>query len=619
MGHSAAAEFEALQSALRGRYVLDRELGHGGMGIVFLARDVALDRPVAIKLLPRPLAADPDLRARFLLEARTAARLSHPNIVPIHAVEEQGDIACFVMAYVPGETLAERVTREGPLTPDQVGRLVQEVAWALAYAHERRVVHRDIKPENILLERGTGRALVTDFGIARLLDTSGETPPGGVVGTARSMSPEQAAGAELDGRSDLYSLGVTAFFALTGRFPFESGSAAGFLTAHIGVPAPPVGSLRPGVPAGLATAIDRCLAKSPEHRFPTAANLAESLVAAGAVVPAVPAALERLSRETSSLGQDLGGYLTLAGVALLTQIITAAKDFLGFGHVYTIGIALVLTSLAAIRGVQVGRLIREAAREGWSAEDFERALRREAEMRASTGAAPTSLGRAAGMFGAGFVGLALFWLGPKTTALVTMEGPLAILIELVSFVLPVALGRWFAGVLDAPRKGKLGLFTRLAAAKARWLFRLANLGRGRTQQRPALGAAPTEALLADATRALYQGLPASDREVLGDVPGAIAELERNAERLRDRLGEIQQLVAEVGPGGGPRAALSAALEAERQVVMRELGARVSALETIRLDLLRLRAGIGDRAGLTTSLTELRQLSARVDAILESSE
>src|SRR5574338_1015221 len=149
-------EFTALEAALRGRFVLERELGRGGMGVVVLARDVALDRPVAIKLLP-PALATAGQRARFLQEARTAARLAHPHIVPIHAVEQHGDLVLFIMGYIAGMTLAERVRTQGPLDPAAATRLVQEVAWALAHAHQHGVIHRDIKPENILLERGTGR------------------------------------------------------------------------------------------------------------------------------------------------------------------------------------------------------------------------------------------------------------------------------------------------------------------------------------------------------------------------------------------------------------------------------------------------------------------------------
>ena len=149
--------FLSFQAALAGRYSLDRELGRGGMGVVYLARDVRLDRPVAIKLLPPHLAAQSELRDRFIREARTAGRLSHPHIVPIHSVDEAGDFVFYVMAYVDGETIAERVASRGPMPSHEVSRMLREVAWALAYAHAQGVIHRDVKPANILIERGSGR------------------------------------------------------------------------------------------------------------------------------------------------------------------------------------------------------------------------------------------------------------------------------------------------------------------------------------------------------------------------------------------------------------------------------------------------------------------------------
>src|SRR4249919_2585300 len=194
------------------------------MGVVYLAREVRLDRSVAIKLLPPELAAQERLRDRFLTEARTAARLSHPYIVPIHSVDEINQFVFYVMAYVDGETLAQRVAARGPLAPAEATRILREVAWALAYAHAQGVVHRDVKPANILLERGTERAMVTDFGIARLTHTSSETAVGELLGTPEYMSPEQASGDAVDGRSDLYALGAVGYFALSGQPPFVAPS-----------------------------------------------------------------------------------------------------------------------------------------------------------------------------------------------------------------------------------------------------------------------------------------------------------------------------------------------------------------------------------------------------------
>ena len=269
-------------SALAGQYLLERELGRGGMGVVYLARDVKLDRPVALKVLPPALAADAVVRERFLREARTAARLAHPNVVPVYRADEIGGTAFFAMAYVEGESLAERLDARGVMAPADAVRVLRDVAWALAYAHARGVVHRDVKPENILLERATGRALVTDFGIAHqreALDVSAArlTRDGHVLGTLHYMSPEQVGGLPVDGRSDLYALGVVAYLALGGRLPFGDLAGPAVLVAHATRPAPPLHEVRPELPAALAAAVDRCLAKDPDARYATGEQMAEAL------------------------------------------------------------------------------------------------------------------------------------------------------------------------------------------------------------------------------------------------------------------------------------------------------------------------------------------------------
>ncbi len=270
-------ELEILRATVAGRYDVEKEIGRGGMGIVYRARDLALERTVAIKLLPLELASQRDLRERFFREARTAAVLAHPHVVPIHLVEARDQVVFFVMSYIDGETLTARVARAGALPPLEVARVVQEVAWALGYAHGKGIIHRDIKPENILIEHATARAYVTDFGIARRADNPALTGQGLVLGTAQFMSPEQAAGEELDGRSDLYSLGIVAYFSVTGRLPFDAPTVQATLAMQITQPAPPITTLRAGLPNRLTQLIDRCLAKDRSARFGSAEELAEAL------------------------------------------------------------------------------------------------------------------------------------------------------------------------------------------------------------------------------------------------------------------------------------------------------------------------------------------------------
>ena len=333
------AEFLALQELLAGRYSIERELGRGGMGIVLLARDVALDRPVAIKLLPPHLATQPAERDRFLQEARTAAGLAHPNIVPIHLVEARGELVFFVMGFVDGETLRDRVERAGPLPPRLAMKLLQEVAWALGYAHQRGVIHRDVKPDNIMIERATERALVTDFGIA-LGTRAAESAGGPVVGTARFMSPEQACGEPVDARSDLYSLGATFFYALTGRAPFEGTNLPAILTKHVYETAPLVQTLRPELPAKLAAVVDRLLRKAPAERFQTGDDLAR---VAGEVrgrdfrAPPLVRAFVRNAQVSTMVLLALalaGKGAGVIGAILVFQLVVVARRLLKDGYAF---------------------------------------------------------------------------------------------------------------------------------------------------------------------------------------------------------------------------------------------------------------------------------------------
>ncbi len=267
-------------SAVGTQYLVDAEIGRGGMAVVYRATDLRLHRRVAIKVLPPELAFNADVRERFLREASTAAQLTHPGIVPIYTVDEREGIVYFVMALVEGESLAARLAREPRLPVDQTRQILAGVADALAYAHAQGVVHRDVKPDNIMLDRGTGRTMVTDFGIARAAQGDTRlTVTGVAIGTPAYMSPEQALGErELDGRSDIYSLGVIGYQMLAGETPFKASNTPAMLVKHVSETPRPLATLRPDVPAGLAYAIARALAKKPEDRWPDALAFRSALL-----------------------------------------------------------------------------------------------------------------------------------------------------------------------------------------------------------------------------------------------------------------------------------------------------------------------------------------------------
>jgi serine/threonine-protein kinase len=264
---------------LAAQYQLVRPLGRGGMGTVWLARDLQLHRVVALKVLHRWLAEQPDERARFRREARVMARLVHESIVPVHTFGEAGAVLFFTMRHVDGESLAERLRREGRLDPAAARRVLGELARALDYAHGEGVVHRDLKPENVMLDRETGRALLTDFGVAAM--PSHDAPEGGLtVGTPHYMSPEQLLGEHaIDGRSDLYALGALGFMLLTGRPPFRGQSFRELSARHVAQPTPSLAAAAPHVPRTMVEAIERCLAKDPAERWRRGRDFAAALEA----------------------------------------------------------------------------------------------------------------------------------------------------------------------------------------------------------------------------------------------------------------------------------------------------------------------------------------------------
>jgi len=271
-----------------GRYQLEREIGRGAMGVVYLGRDTAINRSVAIKAIP--LAAefsDSELieaRARFFREAETAGRLNHPNIVTIYDVGEERGLAYIAMEYLQGRHLSDYTTPTNLLEPRKVLEVIARTAEALGFAHKQQVVHRDIKPANLMFDASTDTLKITDFGIARL-SGAGSTRTGIVLGTPSFMSPEQLEGRTVTGHSDLFSLGVSLFQLLTGQLPFTADSMTGLMQQIAEAPHPPLRAYRPDLPACVESVIDRALAKTPEARFDSGAQMAAALEDCRARIP----------------------------------------------------------------------------------------------------------------------------------------------------------------------------------------------------------------------------------------------------------------------------------------------------------------------------------------------
>ena len=316
---------DALRSALEARlgsqYEIESLLGQGGMGSVFRATDRTLHRAVAIKVISGDVALNPELKERFLLEARTVAKLRHPNIVAVYSAGEADGLLYFVMELVPGESLRDLLGREGKVSAEHGERILHELAMALDYAHANGIVHRDVKPENILIDRETGRAMLTDFGVARALEGSGNmTGTGMILGSPRYMSPEQATGEQtIDGRSDLYALALVGYEMFTGKPVVESGNVAGMLVKHLTETPKPVAEAAAQVPEGAAVAIDRALAKDRTQRWTTGREMAEMIAASWTPTPG------------SGATRALGALRPPAGRRRLWAAISVAVLALGFG------------------------------------------------------------------------------------------------------------------------------------------------------------------------------------------------------------------------------------------------------------------------------------------------
>jgi len=300
-----------LEQTLGAQYEIIRLLGQGGAGTVYLARERLLERLVAIKVL-RSEVLSADTRERFIREARTAARLMHAHIVPLYSFGQAGDTLFYIMGFVEGESLEALLERTPRMDRDEARRILVEVADALDYAHRSGIVHRDVKPDNIMIERETRRAVLTDFGIAKVQATQQTlTQTGMIVGTPLYMSPEQAAGdSVIDGRSDLYSLGVIGYRMVSGRLPIEGTNAQDVMRRHVMQDPPPLAGIAPDAPIDLTWAVTRCLDKDPARRWPSAEAFRQALEAGDSSVAELPEQLEHLSG--SGVRVALGSFALLA-------------------------------------------------------------------------------------------------------------------------------------------------------------------------------------------------------------------------------------------------------------------------------------------------------------------
>jgi serine/threonine-protein kinase len=612
-GHVRGEHFVALQRALAGQFSIEHLLGRGGMGLVYLAREVRLDRLVALKVLPPELHDDAGVRERFLRESRIAAQLSHPNIVPIFRVDEVAGFVFFVMQYVDGPTLAARIRHHGALEPSEVARVVRDVAWALAYAHARGVVHRDIKPENILIDRETGRALVTDFGIAQRLHyprlSDDEDGSGVVVGSVHFMSPEQAGGAPADGRSDLYSLGMVAWHALAGRVAFD-GRTSEVLERQRREDPPPITSVNPRVPPALADVVHRALAKNPQDRYPTAESFAEAIALSVApeLVIDIPLRLWLLSGD--ELRYVLAATLGLGGLSLARNAGKTGNTVLGGMGAYLVSavFAYVLLELAEVRRLMAA---------GYSIE----ALR--AALRAFTGRAEgAEAGALAAAMSARRRGLArAFGFGAFLAAAV-MVIAIAIREHRVSAealgMLSIGLVGLAVGSGDATARG------RMTALRARlWHSRTGDLlarllTTGLTKR--ADGSLPDKTIVSESAEdflhrennRLFATLPAGAQRDLSNLPGIVTELDKRANELRRRITDLERSLTMLQDGERAARSSNASNDSDRQSAITDVRAEhdaagaqlrevVTQLEEIRLELLTLRDHAGALAPLVATL------------------
>lgn len=612
------AQLVAVQQALIGRYSIERVLGRGGMGTVYLAREVRLERLVALKVLHPELAAVPARRARFLAEARIAARLAHPHIIPIYAVEERDELVYFAMALVDGASLGERLRRRGAMKPQEVERVLREIAWALGYAHAHDVLHRDITPENILIDRDSGRAMLADFGIAdEGAHVESDAPS---FGTPGFLAPEVIRGDAGSCASDLYALGAVGYLMLTGSAPFVADSSAQLLVKHLVQPLPPLAPRAPSASRRLTGAIECCLAKDPEARPSDMATFIGSLDRAADVVT-IAAPLRKWFGRWERIRPIHAVAAPLLGVQTFALVQVYWKSGAG-GTITAATLEAILTITAIPAAIQLWfefRELRQLRAAGFTINDIRVAAphwraeierdRHGDELRPLVNRVIFDLTGCAGALLAfnqlvlgTIMAIAGRWaLGDYLTGLYYMS-------DHVYLAAMIGAGASLAspGYRFAPH----GFFRR--TVERFWRSRLASraasvagvLTHGTAKSGETLHR-PTEMVLGLAIDDLWRALTPALRSGLGDVPSLAATLQGSAEELRvlaDRLRDSEQQL--------PQADLEReAAAATRGELERHHRDSVKALEQLRMHLLRLLATQTQTADLHEHLAHARDLEA----------
>ena len=567
------------------------------------------------------MAARPGVKEGFLKEARTAARLSHPNIVQIYAVDEADGFVFFAMAYVDGGTLGDRIRERGPLSNSEAVRMLREVSWALGHAHLQGVVHRDVKPDNILLDQESGRALVTDFGIAVIAEDAEAESTTQVVGTAEYMSPEQATRGVVGARSDLYSLACVGFCALSGRVPFSGPTAAAVLIAHVNEPTPTVLSAAPHVPPAVATTLDRCLRKDPEQRYPGGEALADALEPEADTGRGMPVALRVFIKQNREWETTVS--VSLAGLmAAVSALIAATVAGASAGAI--LALQATVATLVGIPVVNMIRATRRLLKSGFTQADATVAFltdiaRREEEYRFQVGERVTGIDRALrglkwggfGLAAASFLNVALG--APENVAVLGLGlldvGVAAALIqELRARARGDIMGERYLRLW----KSKLG--KRIFAVAGSNLKRIA----------PALSAGthrPTEAVIGLEADRLFEELPKETQKSLEGLPATVRALEADAQAMRRQVAEMEVILAEIGdddpsrPSAAERARVRANIQATRDAAREKLREPVAALEKIRLGLLYMQSGTRTVESLTMELQAAKGISDDMENLL----